>query len=92
MIPGKSPEETQQPSKKRKLEPGVITVEDEVIVSSPSKLWLPVLGHIMLTEMDRNAIITGEMLNDNHINVAQKLLKIQFEELSGLHSLYFCPD
>ena len=57
--------EIQQPSKKRKVEPDVISVEDTVIKNSHlfdhSITWLS-LGHIKLTEADRNIITSGEQL------------------------------
>ena len=39
-----------------------------------------------MTEADRNIIISGEQLTDNHINFAQLILKKQFDRLLGLQS------
>lgn len=78
-------QEEKQPCKKTKLDADVITVDDIKTADSSSKPWLSA-GQITLSEMDRNAITRGEMLNDNHINFAQELLKIQFKHLSGLCS------
>ncbi len=39
---------------------------------------------IVLTTTDKERILAGEELNDQHINVAQGLLKQQFPEIGGL--------
>ena len=77
--------EVQQPNKKRKIEPDVISVEYVVIKDNPPKCWLS-LGDITLTEADQGLITSGEMLNDKHISFAQEILKRQFNKLLGLQS------
>ena len=41
---------------------------------------------IALAMADKKAIETGKMLTDNHINLAQKMLKRQFPDFNGLRS------
>ena len=67
--------ETQQPrSKKRKVGPDVIDVEGiKVNTKRLPKTWLT-FGQIRLTEADRDTIILGGQLTDQHINVAQAIL------------------
>ena len=55
------------PNKKRKLEP-VTEKKDE-----PQR-WVQ-HGDIMLATKDKMSITVGEMLNDEHINLAQQLLR-----------------
>ena len=43
-------------------------------------------GDILLSTEDKAGIISGQQLNDKHINFAQKLLKAQFPCLNGLRS------
>ena len=38
--------------------------------------------------LDFEAIIMGEMLSDIHINAAQPVLKVQFNELNGFETPY----
>ena len=78
--------ETQQPrSKKRKVGPDVIDVEGiKVNTKRLPKTWLT-FGQIRLTEADRDTIILGGQLTDQHINVAQTILREQFH-LNGLCS------
>ena len=47
--------------------------------------WLTHAGWT-LTDQDRNAIVKGACLNDNHVNFAQTLLKHQFSNVGGLAS------
>ena len=65
------------PTKKRKL--GSAGTEEE-----PQR-WVQ-HGDILLSTEDKAGIISGQQLNDEHINFAQKLLKAQFPCLNGLHS------
>ena len=65
------------PTKKRKL--GSAGTEGE-----PHR-WVQ-HGDILLSTEDKAGIISGQQLNDEHINFAQKLLKAQFPCLNGLHS------
>ena len=85
-------ENVQPPTKKRKidLDPTVIddygkTSKDED--QGESNIWLSdPFSHIVLSQRDRNTLTTGGWLNDNHINLAQELLKRQFKNLSGFQS------
>lgn len=76
----------QQPPKKRKV------TSDEVITFGDGKItdnhttpvtWLS-LSNIILTDDDQGIIVTGEELNDKHINYAQTLIKKQFKYVPGL--------
>ncbi len=73
---------TEQTSKKIKVED--IDLED----SSPADaVWLK-FGGQCLTEFDKNALIKCQLLNDRHINFAQRLLHNQFPNTEGLsHTL-----
>ena len=66
------------PDKKRKLEPSTARMEE------PQR-WVQHEG-IVLTIRDKKSILEGEMLNDEHVNFAQQLLKAQFSSLNGLRS------
>ena len=50
--------------------------------------WLKFQGHL-LTESDRKAIVSNDLLNDRHINYAQNLLHYQFPAVEGLHDTLF---
>ena len=51
------------------------------------RIWLSdPISHIELTQKERSALVMGDCLNDNHINLAQELLKRQFKNLLGLQS------
>ena len=52
-------------------------VAEDVVCSPPKK---------RLKKFNEEAIIMGEKLTDNEINLAQRILKLQFPKLSGLHS------
>ena len=41
------------------------------------------------SRLDYEAIIMGEVLSDIHINVAQSILKVQFNKLNGLESILY---
>lgn len=73
-----------QGNKKLKLAvPEVIEADAVVVANSVApKQWLNRNG-IMLTECDKNVIMEGERLTDNHINFAQQN---HFTNLSGLQS------
>ena len=58
-------------------------------LTSPKPWLFDAHSKIQLTEIDRNIIISGEELNDNHINFAQELLKRQFRTISGLQTTLF---
>ncbi len=46
-------------------------------------------GNRWLTLSDEKDLVNNEMLNDHHINVAQRLLNIQFPDIEGLgHTLH----
>ena len=78
--------EIEQPKKKIKMEPDLISVEDVVIKNGNcSTTWLS-FNHIKLTEADRDIVTMGEQLTDKHINFAQFILKKQFVKLLGLQS------
>ena len=64
------------PTKKRKL--GSAGMEE------PQR-WVQ-HGDILLNTEDKAGFISGQQLNDEHINFAQKLLKAQFPCLNGLRS------
>ena len=76
--------EVQQSAKKRKIDlnPTIIiddkTDEDED--GDTRSIWLSdPISHMELTQKDRSALIMGDCLNDNHINLPQELLKRQFK-------------
>lgn len=50
-----------------------------------SRAWIAVQD-ITLTEDDKQAVIDGKMLQDQHINCAQRLLNQQFPAVNGLQS------
>ena len=75
-------------SRKRKVEPDVITVEDLLIKNNSPKPWLSdSLSQIELTEAGRGTINMGGQLIDNHINFAEMLKK--FSRDSSMNSQYF---
>ena len=55
-------------------------VVEEVVCSPPKK---------RLKKFNEEAIIMGEKLTDVEINLAQRILKLQFSNLNGLHSTLF---
>lgn len=57
--------------------------EENVEEESVDKIWLKVEG-CWITELDKETIFTGNLLNDRHINFAQKLLRRQFPQVDGL--------
>ena len=77
------------PSKKMKLASDHIILDGEDPVISNAGvapvMWLE-MNNIILTKADRRIIVTGEELNDKHINFAQMMLKNQFQEILGLQS------
>ena len=79
------------PPKKLKAEVLVIVedvVEDEQTSHSTNPQWLKFQG-CLLTEKDREAIVSDDLLNDRHINYAQALLHYQFPQTEGLHNTLF---
>ena len=46
----------------------------------------------LLNKSDEKLLLSGEWLNDTHINLAQQLLSQQFPNLSGLHSTLLLPQ
>ena len=44
------------------------------------------MGTIWAKSVDKDIIILGEKLSDQHMNFAQSLIKKKLEQLSGLHS------
>ena len=83
----------QKPVKKRKIDlnPSITIIEDSINSEdedgATTSVWLSdPFSHIELTQKDRSAIVMGNWLNDNHINLAQEILKRQFKTLSGLQS------
>lgn len=52
-----------------------------------AKKWLNI-GKLVLTEKERHILVSGQLLNDIHINAAQMLLKKQFSHINGLQ----CPQ
>ena len=75
-------ENVQPPTKKRKidLDPTVIDDYCEEEDQGESNIWLSdPFSHIVLSQRDRNTLTTGGWLNNNHINLAQELLKRQFK-------------
>lgn len=47
-----------------------------------SDIWVQFNG-IVLSQLDKNQLYNGRWLNDQHINYAQSLLKIQFPHIDG---------
>lgn len=87
-------------SKKRKLSdvPVVLPATSEILPATSEVLpatseraseltseWVQHAG-IVLERTEKEHILTGEKLNDSHINMAQGLLKRQFSEVTGLNS------
>ena len=70
-----------QPSKKRKIS----TISDHGGNLLQSKVWVQ-CGGIVLSEADKNTIISCGKLNDLMINMAQMLLRTQFPKIAGLQS------
>ena len=62
--------------------------EDEQTSHSTNPQWLKFQG-CLLTEKDREAIVSDDLLNDWHINYAQALLHYQFPQTEGLHNTLF---
>lgn len=81
--------QTQSPSKKRKIDCGVVEVGDDPD-DTTSKPWLTLNG-IDLSEADRDIILSGECLTDKHMDFAQALLKKQFGSIAGLKSTLVLP-
>jgi hypothetical protein len=81
----------EQPSKRRKRDLGPVIIDDDMMSENedggPRNVWLsdPV-SHIELSQKDKCALTMGDWLNDNHINLAQELLRRQYKNLSGLKS------
>ena len=81
----------EQPSKRRKIDLDPVIIDDEKMSEDEDggarKIWMsdPV-SHIELSQKDKSALTMGDCLNDNHINLAQELLRRQFRNLSGLKS------
>ena len=74
------------PSKKKKLEDAE---QDEERSDSDADLhWLRFQG-CLLTNSDREAIVSNGLLNDRHINFAQLLLHDQFPAAEGLQNTLF---
>ena len=87
IVPAKSIEPP--PPKKLKAE-ALVIVEDEVedeqtSTSGTNPQWLKFQG-CLLTEKDREAIVSNDLLNDRHIDYAQTLLHYQFPQTEGLHN------
>ena len=61
-----------------------LTNEGDISEPSSSKPvdWT-VVGQHVLTEDDRDCLMSGEWLNDKHINAAQQLLKERYPIISG---------
>ena len=49
----------------------------------PRKPWVR-LSNLTLYQADKKEFTSGNLLNDNHINAAQFLLKNQFSQVDGL--------
>ncbi len=79
-----SPDHLPLPSKRIKLEP----VEEESEVSISAKIWLRAHGCYM-TELDKDILLHGGLLNDRHIDFAQRLLSRQFPSVGGLVSTLY---
>ena len=82
--PGTTASETSIPAKKFKL-------DSDVKLDLASGVWLSlnVLNEVIsLSHSDRRDLCDSDkMLNDNHINFAQNLLRMQFPLLEGLQSV-----
>ena len=81
----------QQPTKKRKIDFNpTIVIDDKMNEDEDDatrRIWLSdPISHIELTQKERSALVMGDCLNDNHINLARELLKRQFKNLLGLQS------
>ena len=61
----------------------VIDSYDDVDTNVDALQWLRV-GSITLKYTDKDTILNGDYLTDNHINVSQKVLATQFPALTGL--------
>jgi hypothetical protein len=68
----------------------ILDGEDDPVIGNAGVapvMWLE-MNNIILTEADRRIIVTGEELNDKHINFAQTMLKNQFKKCFGLQSAF----
>ena len=81
--------ELEPPNKKRKVANNEAIDVESMNLKNDSMAeplpWLS-LNNITLTEEDREIIVSGEELNDKHINFAQAILKQQFKGIAGLQS------
>ena len=60
--------------------------EIDVTIEDNNRMWVKI-GKFTLKAVHKNTLISGEWLNDYHINCAQTLLKQQFPSFGGLYSM-----
>ncbi len=71
---------------KTKSDDETVSVCKNTIVEVRSNIWIS-FGGITMYDSDREALINGKWLNDNHMNAVQHLLKTKFPNLNGLHNV-----
>ena len=81
----------QQPAKKRKINLDPVIIADDRMSEdedgAATSIWLSdPISHIELTQKDWSTLTMDDYLNDNHINLAQEVLRRQFKNLSGFQS------
>ena len=77
----------QQQQAKHSIPDDVVVISDSPTMESYKtyKKWVT-CHHLILTQHDRNILLSDRWLNDKHIEAAQTMLKKQFEEYGGLQS------
>jgi hypothetical protein len=76
------------PIKRSKVEV-ILEEEDDDDIENPTDIeWVKFRGHL-LTESDKKAIASDELLNDRHINYAQTLLHHHFPSVEGLYNTLY---
>ena len=83
-----APAKSIDPPPPKKMNVQVIVEDAQTSEGDTDPKWLKFQGHL-LTESDRKAIVSNDLLNDQHINYAQNLLHYQFPAVEGLHDTLF---
>lgn len=86
---GLAPAKSSEPpvAKKARIEPIVLGAAAESNREGETT-WLTFHGSL-LTELDRKALVSNDLLNDGHIRYAQTLLHHQFPSVEGLQDTLF---
>ena len=64
----------------------LILVNDDNISKTATLLQWTSCGRIILTSKDKQLILNGSKLKDNHINAFHNIAKMQFPLIGGLHN------